>query len=164
MRTKTAITVLLLCSALIGSAVVGPFETMTFAWDRASSHGTNITFRLKYGTSTNNYPWFIDVGTNTIATVTNATSGYLYFIVVARTHDGLESDPSNLVNVTNYPASPLRLRMVTNTYPTVKLEGTLNGGVEWRTLALVTNEPAFLKGGLASMMLRASTNYPPIPQ
>lgn len=160
---KTALTALLLASALICSAVVGPFETITFAWNRAPSHGTNITFRLKYGTSTNDYPWFVDVGTNMLATVSNATPGYLYFIVVARAGE-LESEPSNLVNVTNYPAAPLQLRMVTNTLPTVKLEGTMNGGIEWRTLALVTNDPAYLKGNLASMMFRASTNLPPLPQ
>lgn len=161
MRTPLAIAII--AFALACQAVVGPFETITFAWDRAPSHGTNITFRLKYGTSTNDYPWFIDAGTNTIATVTNPTPGFLYFVVVARTKDGLESDPSNLVNVTNYPAAPLRLRMVTNTPPTVRLEGTLNGGIEWRTLALVTNDPAFLKGAIASMMFRASTNLPALP-
>lgn len=155
---------ILLLLPLAVRAVVGPFETVTFAWDKALSHDSNIVFRLKYGPATNEQPWFIDVGTNTTATVTNPTPGVLYFNVVAVAPGGLESDPSNLVTLTNYPASPIRLRMTTNTPPTVKLEGTMNGGIEWRMLAIVTNDPAMLRGALAAMMFRASTNQPPLPK
>lgn len=158
---KLLLSLLLLPPLVFGEA--GTFESLTFAWDRAPSHGTNITFRLKYGTDTNQSAEFIDAGTNTTATVTNLTSGVLHFTVVATTEFGLESLPSNWVVVTNYPAAPLQLKLSSYKFPTVKLEGTLNGGMEWRTLALVTNDPVTLKGAVASMLFRATTNLPPAP-
>ncbi len=157
---KTLIAAILMLSLIACMAVVGPFETMTFAWEKAPSHGTNIVFRLKYGTSTNSYPWFVDVGTNTMATVTNATSGFLYFIVVARTTDGLESDPSNLVNVTNYPAAPLRLRIETNTTSSVIIEGIMDGITDWKPLAVVTSDPVAIVGARKGMMFRAKVVLP----
>lgn len=153
----------ILFAAVTAGAVVGPFESVKLAWDRHLSHGTNITFALKWGTVSNTYPNSIDLGTNTTTTFTNLTAGYLYFVVVARTPDGLESDPSNVVALTNYPAQPIRLRMVTNTLQTVRLEGTRNGGTDWQHLADVTNEPAMILGGMRSMMLRASIIKPPLP-
>lgn len=152
-----------LLGALTVSAVVGPFESVKLAWDRAASHGTNITFVLRWGAVSNTYPNSIDLGTNTVTVFTNLTAGFLYFVVVARTHDGLESDPSNVLALTNYPAQPIRLRMVTNTLQSVRLEGKRNGGMDWQHLATVTNEPAVILGGMKSMMLRASTIKPPLP-
>lgn len=162
MRAVILILLYVVC-ALVARAVVGPFESVRLAWDRAASHGTNITFTLKWGAVSNTYPNSIDLGTNTTTVFTNLTAGYLYFVVVARTPDGLESDPSNVVALTNYPAQPIRLRMVTNTLQSVRLEGTRNGGLNWQHLADVTNEPAVILGGVKSMMLRARTQVPPLP-
>lgn len=162
---QRAILIVLLYTAcaLLARAVVGPFESVKLAWDRHLSHGTNISFVLKWGAASNSYPNSIDLGTNTTTVFTNLTAGYLYFVVVARTPDGLESDPSNVVALTNYPAQPIRLRMVTNTLQTVRLEGTRNGGMDWQHLATVTNDAAMILGGMRSMMLRASTLPPPLP-
>lgn len=158
-----AVALLTLLACLNTWAVVGPFSSTTFAWERALSHGTNISYVLKFGTTTNNYTDRLNVGTNLQATVTNLTSGFLYFVVVASTPEGLESEPSNLVSVTNYPASPIRLRMKTNTLETVRLEGTRNNGVEWQHLATITNDPAIIFGSMRSMLIRASTIKPPLP-
>lgn len=148
---------------MIARASVGPFESVQLAWDRDESHGTNISYVLKWGTVSNAYPNAIDYGTNTTALLTNLTSGFLYFIVVARTLDGLESAPSNLLIITNYPAAPLRLRMTTNTLQSVRLEGTRNGGMDWQHLATVTSDPAMIMGSMRSMMIRASAIVPPLP-
>lgn len=168
---RAIIVLMLLPVMLMGE--VGPFQSVKFAWDRALSHGSNVTYRLKYGLSTNDYQWAIDVGTNTTCTVTNPTSGYLYFTCVAVAPEvviqgiviqpELESEPSNILSVTNPPAAPLRFRASRYQFPTIKMEGTLNGGMEWRTLALVTNDPVTLKGAIGSMLFRASTNIPPFP-
>lgn len=158
-----AIVLLYAACAFLARAVVGPFESVKLAWDRHLSHGTNITFALKWGAVSNTFPNSIDLGTNTTTVFTNLTTGFLYFVVVARTTDGLESDPSNVVAITNYPAQPIRLRMVTNMLQTVRLEGTRNGGTDWQHLADVTNEPAVILGGMRSMMLRAATLKPPLP-
>lgn len=161
----------LLCSMALCRAASGPYESLTLAWDAAPSHGTNISYVLKWGEGldifqenfSGIYPNIFDAGTNTAAVVTNPPSGVLYFVVVARTTSGIESGPSNLLLVTNYPAQPIHLRMTTNTLQTVKLEGTRNGGSDWQHLADVTNEPVVILGGMRSMLLRATTIKPPLP-
>jgi hypothetical protein len=100
------------------------------------------------------------VGTNLVATVTNLTSGYLYFSAFARTPEGVESLPSNTVIETNYPAAPLQLRITTNTTTSLTLEGTMDG-LTWIHLATVTNDPALLEMR-KRMMLR--TTLPPLPR
>jgi hypothetical protein len=154
---------LLLSAASLCHAALGPYSSVTLAWDRALTHGTNISYVLKWSTETNVYPNSINLGTNTTTVFTNLTSGLLYFVVTAKTTEGIESDPSNMVAFTNYPAQPIRLRITTNTLQSVKLEGTRNGGLEWQHLATVTNDPVTILGGMKSMLLRASANKPPLP-
>jgi hypothetical protein len=139
--------------------VVPPFTSLTLSWDRAPSHGTNISYVLKWGPQPGATDFSLSVGTNLTALVTNLTSGFLYFQVVARTSDGLESDPSNTVKTTNYPAAPLQLRIRTNTTTGVRLEGTLDGQT-WIYLATVTNDPVQVLMR-QRMMFRT---LPPLPQ
>jgi hypothetical protein len=143
-------------------AVVPPFTSLTLAWNRAPSNGPEITYVLRWGTNMGGTTWSTNVGTKTSITVTNPTSGTLYFSVVARSPDGIESDPSNTAITTNYPAAPLQLRILTNTTSSLRLEGTVDG-VAWIYLATITNSPALVQMR-QSMMLRTSTNLPPLPR
>lgn len=160
--------ILILCVLLIWAwsvvAVVPPLASVSLAWDRAASHGPEITYVLKWGKSTNSesedfYNNLINVGTGTTTTLVNLTTGYIYFHVVARTPEGLESDPSNVVSVTNYPAAPLQLRMTTNTTSSLKLEGLIAG--EWKELATVVNDPVVIQQNTRSLLLRAKQVTPP---
>jgi len=165
MRTPRLIALTLLTALLIVAklaAVVLPFSSVTLAWDRAPSHGTNTSVILRWGSTPGSTNFFFNAGTNTTATITNMTAGYLYWTAVARTSDGLESDPSNMVVSTNYPGSPLQLKITTNTSTSIKLEGTTDG-FTWNTLAIITNDPVLL-AMRRNMMFRASTNLPPLPR
>jgi hypothetical protein len=155
-----AVAILLIAVKLI--AVVPPFSSVTLAWDRAPSHGTNTSVILRWGPTPGSTNFFFNAGTNTTATITNMTAGYLYWTAVARTSDGLESDPSNMVVSTNYPGAPLQLKITTNTSTSIKLEGTSDGHT-WNTLAIITNDPVLLSMR-RNMMFRASTNQPPLPR
>lgn len=160
MKKLLLLSLLLLATKL--SAVIPPFTSITAAWDKASSHGTNITFLLKWGSVPGSTNYHLSVGTNLTATVTNPTSGFLFFHVVARTTEGLESDPSNMIVVTNYPAAPLKLQISTNNTTSLKLEGTVDGST-WILLANITNDPVVV-AMRRNMMFRASTNPPPLPR
>ena len=146
---------LLLATKLM--AVVPPFTSLSLVWERAPSHGPEITYVLRQGAT-----WSTNVGIRTSVTVTNPTSGTLYFSVVARSPDGVESDPSNVVVTTNYPTPPLRLKIATNTTTSLKLEGTLDGQT-WIPLATITNDPVIVQMR-QRMMFRISTNLPPLPR
>lgn len=166
MSTTKLFTLILLALTLLTArlfAVVPPFTSLTLAWDRAPSHGTNITYVLKWGAQTNATNFTLSVGTNLTATVTNPTPGYLYFHVVARTSDGLESEPSNVVIETNYPAKPLQLRVTDNTTSSVRIEGTTDAQ-NWIHLATVNrdNAPVTLPSASKGMMLR-TVQLPPLP-
>lgn len=151
---------LLLLLTMTSLAVVPPFTSITLSWERAPTHGTNITYALKWGNAPGATDFSMAVGTNLVATVTNLTSGYLYFSAFARTPEGVESLPSNTVIETNYPAAPLQLRITTNTTTSLTLEGTMDG-LTWIHLATVTNDPALLEMR-KRMMLR--TTLPPLPR
>lgn len=143
-------------------AVVPPYTSLSLAWDRAPTHGPEITYALRWGTNMGGTTWSTNVGTRTSVTVTNPTSGTLYFSVIARAPDGLPSDPSNTVIATNYPAAAILLRITTNTTTSLKLEGTVDGA-SWIYLATITNDPAIV-AMRQRMMFRASTNLPPLPK
>jgi hypothetical protein len=156
-----SIFLLLLLATKLG-AVIPPYTSLSLAWERAPTHGPDITYVLRWGTSVGATTWSTNVGNQTSVTVTNPTSGTLYFSVVARSSDGLLSDPSNTVVATNYPAAPLQLRISTNTSTSLKLEGTEDGKT-WIYLATVTNDPAQV-AMRRNMIFRASTNLPPLPK
>jgi hypothetical protein len=143
-------------------AVVPPFTSLTLAWNNTASSGTNIGYVLKWGPLPGATNFNLFVGTNLTAVVTNPTTGFLYFHVVARTSDGIESEPSNTIKETNYPSAPIQLRIRTNTTTSLKLEGSVDGGA-WIHLATITNDPVWV-AMRRNMMLRTSTNLPPVPK
>lgn len=163
LRTLT-FTIFLLLWAALGTvlAVVPPLTSLTLAWDKAPSHGTNISYVLKWGGLMFPEQYSLSVGTNLTAVVTNPTTGTLYFHVVARTPEGLESDPSNVVSLTNYPAKPVNLMIATNTTTSLRIEGTTDGN-NWIHLATVTRDgaPATIKS--ASDVMQFRTAIPPKP-
>lgn len=153
---------LLTLAAMRVFAVVPPLTSLTLTWDKAPSHGTNISYVLKWGPQMGATNFTLSVGTNLTAVVTNPTTGFLYFHVVARTPEGLESEPSNVVSLTNYPAKPVNLRMTTNTTTSLRIEGTTDGNA-WVHLATVTRDgaPATIKS--ASDVMQFRTAIPPKP-
>ena len=159
-----ALTLWLLLIVMMGTvlAVVPPMTSLTLAWDKASSHGTNISYVLKWGPQVGATNFTLSVGTNLTAVVTNPTTGFLYFHVVARTPEGFESDPSNVVSVTNYPAAPVQLRMTTNTTTSLRIEGTTDGN-SWIHLATVNKDNAPVTIPSASKMMLRTVQRPPLP-
>lgn len=159
-RTLSFLILILLATKLM--AVVPPFTSLSLAWDRAPTHGPEITYVLRWGTNMGGTTWSTNVGTRTSVTVTNPTSGTLYFSVVARSSDLTESDPSNTAITTNFPATPIQLRITTNTTTSLKLEGSFDGAA-WTHLATITNDPVQVQMR-KRMMLRVSPNLPPLPR
>lgn len=156
---RTLILLGLTLLALKAFAVAPPFTSLTLAWSKAPSHDTNITFVVKWGPQIGSTNYSLDVGTNLTAVVTNPTSGFLYFHVVAKTPEGLESDPSNIVSVTNPPAKPLLLRISTNTTTSVELD--FLEGSSWKHLVTVSNDYQTVLVRRQSLILRARTIIPP---
>ena len=163
-RICTVITVL----TLFGCALLLHAQPTRVDWDRHATHNSNTVYALKYGVVGQPLTNRFIAGTNTVSlTLSNGPWGALEFqsVAVAFGTNGtnavsVESDPSNKVTLTNRPAAPLRLRIVEQT-ETVQIEGSVNGGATWKTLATVTNEPAVILGSMQSMLFRARTIKPP---
>lgn len=163
------LTIWLLLIVAMGTAlaVVPPMTSLTLAWEKAPSHGTNISYVLKWGPQVGATNFTLFVGTNLTAVVTNPTTGFLYFHVVARTPEGLESEPSNTVIQTNYPAKPLELRVTTNTTTSIRIEGTTDGAATWIHLATVTtgDMPMVISTATKQLLIRSKlVPPPPLPQ
>ena len=96
-------------------------SSVTLAWD--PSPDTSISgYRLYEGVASRTYTTVIDVGHETMATVSNLTSGVTYyFAVTAYDTNGLESDYSDEVSYT--------VPLPTNTPPTISLTYPANGAV-----------------------------------
>lgn len=167
-------TILILCllemASLCALAVVPPLTSINFAWDKAPSHLPDTTYELQWGSSTNSastnfYNNTLNVGTNLTCTVTNPTTGYLYFRCVAvDTKSGLKSEPSNVVLSTNYPAAPLQLNIQGTTTSAVQIEGQYPGSTNWIHLATVENEPVSFRQSTKSLLMRAKlVGAPPLP-
>lgn len=83
--------------ALTGTARA---QSVSLAWDTDQSPST-VGYYLYLGTSSGNYTSQIDVGTNTVVTLSGLTPGTLeYFVVRAYTAARLLSPPSNQAVVT----------------------------------------------------------------
>jgi hypothetical protein len=152
---------------LLVSALVVVSQPVRLDFDRATNHTGGITYSLQYwpqaGGTTNRIP----LGTNTSLHLTNGPWGILNFNAIATAYNTngavvtpIDSNPSNGVIATNRPSAPLRLR-VTDEDTSVYIEGTFNGGITWKPLAYVTNEPAVILGSMQHMMLRAKQIKPP---
>ena len=134
-------------------------DTLTFE----ASTTPGVVYALKYGTNSGGVLSFIPLGTNQIISLTNGPWGRFFFTVTATiVTNGVESIPSNELLATNRPASPLQLRIVpmTNVF---YIEGTLNGGLSFRRLAVVTNDPALLSMHRSQMIRASVVALPPLP-
>lgn len=97
-----------LLSALTLAVSSSAGQDVTLAWDRATSHGPDITFDLLWGRVTGAYTERGDAGTNLTYTVRGLTPGVTnYFAVIAKTPDGVMSDPSNEVQYALPLTAPL---------------------------------------------------------
>lgn len=81
---------------LLGSAAA---HQVRLSW--TASADSNVTSYVLYcGTNSGHYAWSTNVNTCCQVTLTNAFAGKWFFMVTARDDvSGLESDPSNEVNV-----------------------------------------------------------------
>ena len=90
---------------------------------------TNVTgYALYIGTNSGDYPSRIDVGTNTVSTMSGLSNGLtFYFVATAYDSAGVESTPSNETNfvapinnpptlnaISNYNVAPLSTLIITN--------------------------------------------------
>lgn len=116
----------------------------------------NVTHKLIWGTNAGGTVGSMTVFTNNFS-LTNGPWGAYYFRMVAVSTNNIESNPSNEVLSTNRPAEPLQLRIVPGTN-TVIIEGSFNGGSDWRQFAVASTVKT------PTIMFRARlTNMPPLP-
>ena len=137
------------------------FAVETLIFDASITPGVN--YSLKWTNSISPLITVMPLGTNRSVSLTNGPWGVLTFWVVAVSPiESIESDPSNLLVATNRPAAPLQLRIqsVTNVYI---IDGTINNGLTWQQLALVTNKPAVMASQLNQMFRAKRIQYPPLP-
>src|SRR5882672_12401480 len=72
-------------------------QSVSLAWDK--SPDTNVVgYAVYYGNSSGAYDSRLEVGTNTVATVTVPGGLTYFFVATSYDADGLESEPSNEVN------------------------------------------------------------------
>lgn len=129
----------------------------------------NVSYRLRWTGQTNGS---VDVGTNRLLALGPRTAVPSSFTVTALAN-GLESDPSNALALSNQPPtslmatsrapiSPPQLRTVANRY-VIQIDVDFGSG--FAPLAFVTNDPARLTvmANRAVFRARALTNLPPIP-
>jgi hypothetical protein len=83
-------------------------QSVSLAW-RPDPSGTAAGYYIYYGTTSGNYPARIDVGTNTVVTLSGLTPGQTdYFVVTAYNSARIEGPPSNQASfVVPNPASTL---------------------------------------------------------
>jgi hypothetical protein len=88
---------------LVGFAKAQGRLSVTLAWDPSRMPGI-AGYYLYYGTSSGNYPQFINVGRATSGTVSNLAAGQTYYFVVAAYNSaGIQSVSSNQVSFTTGP-------------------------------------------------------------
>jgi hypothetical protein len=74
-------------------------ETVVLGWD-PPTNSTVAGYKLYFGSSSGNYTITQDVGTNTVATVSNLSLGSNYFFTVTSyTASGMQSPPANELEV-----------------------------------------------------------------
>jgi hypothetical protein len=89
-------------------AVSSQGQSISLAWSPGTA-GTTAGYYLYYGTNSGSYPTRIDVGTNTVATLTGLAPGQTeYFVVTAYNSARIEGPPSNVASfVVPTPVSTL---------------------------------------------------------
>ena len=93
---KTLLRVMVSCIVLSASAGA---HFVTLRWD-LMPWPNPTTYTLYCGTNSGSYQWSTNVGNCDVVTLTNFNAGKYFFVVTVRDAvSGLESDPSNEVNV-----------------------------------------------------------------
>jgi len=127
------------------------------------SSTSNVVYRLRIRAETNSQSYTVmELGTNRFVGLTNGPWGRQYYTAVAVTTNGWESDPSNEVLSTNRPGAPVNLKLELGTNAAI-IQGTINGGSQWRHLATVIEDPVLLAQQRSQMLRAFSTNLPPLP-
>ena len=134
----------------IGAATT---NTLTFAWNASPDAGVAF-YRLHWGTNSGSYQRSLDA-TNLTQTVTNFFLGTNFLAVTALSAQGLESDPSNEIDVL-LPRSPSSLRVTAVMQAANSLDGP------W-TDVLGTLFPDQL-AQFYRFKVRIVDLYPPIPK
>lgn len=117
---KTAISVLFAAAALCAASAFGQSTnfvgTATFGWNPSPSTGVS-EYRLYFSKNPNEWTHVKPVGLSTNATVQLPDFGKWYFIVTARSTNGLESLPSNMVahDIDKAPEPGSGLRIISST-------------------------------------------------
>lgn len=135
---------------LLAIALPAMAAPVQFAWEASPDAGcSNTVLWGRTGALTNR----IAVGTNQMATLTNAPGGVLSACVVA-TLDGIDSEPSNVVAWTNAPAAPARFRLIQS------LQSAASPGGPWQEVG--TLQSLAVPAG-ASQFFRSSVLIQPLP-
>lgn len=142
---------------ILGKMAIGQ-ESLTFD----ASPSPSVTYFIKWGTNSGSAQGGFSLGTNRVVALTNGPWGRYFFTVTALSSNQVESFPSNELLATNRPAAPLELRLVPAGTNVVYIDGSFNG-LNWRRLAVVTNDPALLAMQRQQMFRASNTNLPPLP-
>lgn len=139
---KTIFTVLLLAAAITTMATPPPpvsTRTGKIALQWNASTTPSVTYKLYH--STNNLTWdktYSGIAATTY-TVTNVPAGSLnWFSVTAVNLDGIESDPSNVVEKP-IEAKPAPATGLMSVPIVVRVESSTNNGAQWTSFRNYTN-------------------------
>ena len=132
---------------------------VTLAWD-PNTEAELAGYKIYYGNYSDNYPWIIDVGTQTTCTISNLQSGRTYYIA-ATAYDtfGNQSDYSNevvyRVATCRYTVSPFRQSFTASGGPGA---GNLTAAAECNWTA-ISNAPWITITSNSSGSGNATINY-----
>lgn len=95
-----------IAAALIACAAIAHAASETFVW-LPNTEPDVAGYRIYYGTPPGKFNQVVDVGNVTRATITGLAPGNTYqFFATCYNTAGLESDPSNIVELTTNPNVP----------------------------------------------------------
>jgi hypothetical protein len=153
-----------LLSLLILFAVPGRAAQVTLAWD-ANTEADLGGYKVYYGTASQSYDWFVDVGNVTQTTITNLTAGTAYYFAATAYDDaGLESAYSSEVTSTvcTYaiapPSAQIGASASTGTVQVTTQTGcrwTAASGASWFT---ITSGQSGTASGPVGYSVSANTN------
>jgi hypothetical protein len=106
-----------IAAACTGLSLKAHADSVTLIWDRAASHGSNITYEIRYGTTSGIYEKALPAGQNTTLRIDNLIPGTTYYFAAfaVNTESFLYSDPSNEVPYT----VPVTLPVMSIQYDTI---------------------------------------------
>lgn len=91
-----------IAAACTGLTLKAHGDSVTLAWDRAGTHGPNISYEIQYGLTSGIYEKSVPAGTATTITIDNLIPGTRYYFAAfaINTDTFLYSDPSNELSYT----------------------------------------------------------------